>query len=383
MSSYKRLVVKLGSNTLTAGGDRLNRPQMLELVRQIASLHRQGHEIIVVSSGAVAAGREVLGVPQSHQSYQSQRGIPFKQMLAAVGQAHLMRTWTDLFGIYGIAIAQTLLTRGDLANRQRYLNARNTLLALLDRGVITIINENDTVAVDEIRIGDNDNLSAQVATLVDADLLVLLTDTDGLFTADPRTDPSATLIPEIAQADPRLERLTGRAGSARGTGGMATKIQAARLATQGGVAVVIANGQTPDILTNLATGLRLGTLFHPAPSSPGSRQCWIASGWASRGQVQVDAGAARALLRGGSSLLPAGITQVTGRFQRGDAVDILDPAGQRIASGIANYAWSDAQRIAGLHSDRIEETLGYEYGEEVIHRNNLVIVGSRSETQPV
>ena len=169
-------------------------------------------------------------------------------MLAAVGQAHLMRTWTDLFGIYGIPIAQTLLTRGDLANRQRYLNARNTLLALLDRGVITIINENDTVAVEEIRIGDNDNLSAQVATLVDADLLVLLTDTDGLFTADPRTDPSATLIPEVAQVDARLERLTGRAGSARGTGGMATKIQAARLATQGGTAVVIANGQTPDIL---------------------------------------------------------------------------------------------------------------------------------------
>jgi glutamate 5-kinase len=364
MTTYKRLVVKLGSNTLTAGGDRLNRPQMLELVRQIAALHRQGHEIMVVSSGAVAAGREVLGSPQL------QKGIPFKQMLAAVGQAHLMRTWTDLFGIYGIVIAQTLLTRGDLANRQRYLNARNTLLALLDRGVITIINENDTVAVD----GDNDNLSAQVATLVDADLLVLLTDTDGLFTADPRTDPSATLIPEVVQVDARLERLTGRAGSAHGTGGMATKIQAARLATQGGVAVVIANGQTPDVLVDLAAGRRVGTLFHPAPTSPGSRQCWIASGWASRGQVQVDAGAARALLRGGGSLLPAGITQVSGHFQRGDAVDILDPAGQRIASGIANYAWSDAQRIAGLHSDRIEETLGYEYGEEVIHRNNLVIV---------
>ena len=297
---------------------------MLELVRQIASLHRQGLEIVVVSSGAVAAGREVLGLaPQAHP----QKGIPYKQMLAAVGQNHLMRAWTDLFGIYGIPIAQTLLTRGDLANRQRYLNARNTLLALLDHGVITIINENDTVAVEEIRIGDNDNLSALVAGLVEADLLVLLTDTDGLYTADPRTDPSAQLIPEVPRIDARLERLAGRPGSDRGVGGMVTKIQAARLATQAGAAVVIANGSAPDVLVRLAGGERLGTLFHPAADSPGSRQCWLASGLASRGRVQVDAGAARALLERGSSLLPAGITAVDGRFQRGDTVDIADAGG--------------------------------------------------------
>jgi glutamate 5-kinase len=368
MTVYNRLVVKLGSNTLTAGGERLSRPQMLELVRQVAALHRQGLQIVVVSSGAIAAGREVLGFPQP------QKGIPFKQMLAAVGQNHLMRTWTDLFAIYGIPIAQTLLTRGDLANRQRYLNARNTLLALLDHGVITIINENDTVAVEEIRIGDNDNLSAQVAALVEADLLVLLTDTDGLYTADPHADPTATLIPEVTRLDARLERLAGRAGSDRGTGGMLTKIQAARLATQAGTAVVIANGSTPDVLLRLVGGERLGTLFHAAANSPRSRQCWIASGLASRGQVQIDEGAARALLQNGRSLLPAGITSVSGRFQRGDTVDILDASGRRIASGIANYAWGDVQRIAGLHSDRIEETLGYEYGEEVVHRNNMVIL---------
>ena len=324
MSSYRRIVVKLGSNTLTGGGDRLSRPQMLELVRQIASLHRQGLEIVVVSSGAVAAGREVLGLaPQAHP----QKGIPYKQMLAAVGQNHLMRAWTDLFGIYGIPIAQTLLTRGDLANRQRYLNARNTLLALLDHGVITIINENDTVAVEEIRIGDNDNLSALVAGLVEADLLVLLTDTDGLYTADPRTDPTAQLIPEVPRIDARLERLAGRPGSDRGVGGMVTKIQAARLATQAGSAVVIANGSAPDVLVRLAGGERLGTLFHPAADSPGSRQCWLASGLASHGRVQVDAGAARAIVERGSSLLPAGITAVDGRFQRGDTVDIADAGG--------------------------------------------------------
>lgn len=368
MASYKRIVVKLGSNTLTGGGDRLSPPHMMEMVRQIASLHKQGLELVVVSSGAVAAGREVLGFPQP------QKGIPFKQMLAAVGQNHLMRMWTDLFAIYGITIAQTLLTRGDLANRQRYLNARNTLLALLDRRVITIINENDTVAVDEIRIGDNDNLSALVAGLVEAEALVLLTDMDGLFTADPRTDPSATLIPEVMRVDSRVERLAGQPGTERGTGGMVTKIQAARLATQAGATVIIANGGTPEVLVRLAGGERLGTRFHPAVNSPGSRQCWMASGLASRGRVVVDEGAVRAIVERGSSLLPAGIRSVEGRFQRGDTVDIADAAGRRIASGIANYPWSDVGRIAGLRSDRIEETLGYEYGEEVVHRNNMVVV---------
>lgn len=363
-----RMVVKIGSSTLTAGTDRLNRPQMLELVRQMAHLHGQGMDVVIVSSGAMASGREALGFPRGRKD------IPFKQVLAAVGQARLMQVWDQLFSLYNLIVAQTLLTREDLADRQRYLNARNTLLALLERRVIPIVNENDAVGVEEIKIGDNDNLSALVANAIDADLLVLLTDIAGLYTADPRADPQATLIPEVQQIDASIEALGGKPGSERGVGGMQTKIQAARLATESGVTVIIADGSLPSVLERLAQGEAIGTRFLPLESNIESRRRWIIAGLASRGEVAVDNGAAAALLRGGKSLLPAGITSVNGHFERGDTITIKDSTGRKLACGVANYSASDMARLRGLRSADIETTLGYEYGEEAVHRNNLVLL---------
>ncbi len=364
----RRLVVKIGSSTLTAGTDRLNRPQMLELVRQVAHLRQQGLDVVIVSSGAMVTGREVLGFPKGGKD------IPFKQVLAAVGQVRLMQVWDQLFSIYGISVAQTLLTREDLADRQRYLNARNTLLALLDRGVAPIVNENDVVGVEEIKIGDNDNLSALVSNLIDADLLVLLTDIEGLYTADPRQDPAATLITDVREIDAAIEAIGGRAGSDRGTGGMITKIQAAKLATESGTVVVICDGRVPDVLERLVKGESIGTRFVALESKVESRKRWIISGLASRGEVTVDSGAATALVRNGKSLLPAGIADVRGRFERGDTITIKDAQGKSLACGVANYGSADLARIRGLRSTEIEFTLGYEYGAEAVHRNNMVLL---------
>jgi len=367
-TAIRRLVVKVGSSTLTAGTDRLNRPQMLELVRQIAHLHAQGIAVVLVTSGAMVTGREVLGFPKGRKD------IPFKQVLAAVGQVRLMQVWDQLFSLYGLAVAQTLLTREDLADRQRYLNARNTLLALLERKVIPIVNENDVVGVEEIKIGDNDNLSALVSNLIDADLLVLLTDIAGLYTADPRHNPSARLISEVRVIDADIEALGGKAGSDRGTGGMMTKIQAAKLATESGTTVIIADGSVHDVLERLVKGEAIGTRFIPSESQVESRKRWIISGLASRGEVVIDNGAAIALLRNGKSLLPAGITEVRGSFERGDTIAIKDTNGKRLACGVANYSSADLNRIRGLHSTEIEPILGYEYGEEAVHRNNMVLL---------
>jgi glutamate 5-kinase len=341
---------------------------MLELVRQIAHLHAQGIAVVLVTSGAMVTGREVLGFPKGRKD------IPFKQVLAAVGQVRLMQVWDQLFSLYGLAVAQTLLTREDLADRQRYLNARNTLLALLERKVIPIVNENDVVGVEEIKIGDNDNLSALVSNLIDADLLVLLTDIAGLYTADPRHNPSARLISEVRVIDADIEALGGKAGSDRGTGGMMTKIQAAKLATESGTTVIIADGSVHDVLERLVKGEAIGTRFIPSESQVESRKRWIISGLASRGEVVIDNGAAIALLRNGKSLLPAGITEVRGSFERGDTIAIKDTNGKRLACGVANYSSADLNRIRGLHSTEIEPILGYEYGEEAVHRNNMVLL---------
>ncbi len=367
-SPPRRVVVKIGSSTLTAGTDRLNRPRMLELVRQVANLHLQETSVVIVSSGAMVTGREVLGFPKGRKD------IPFKQVLAAVGQVRLMQVWDQLFSLYGLAVAQTLLTRDDLADRQRYLNARSTLLALLERRVIPIVNENDVVGVEEIKIGDNDNLSALVSNVIDADLLVLLTDIAGLYTADPHHDPQATLIPEVREIDPAIEALGGKAGSDRGTGGMVTKIQTAKLATESGTTVIIADGGVRDVLERLVQGESIGTRFLPSASQVESRKRWIISGLASRGEVIVDNGAAVALLRNGKSLLPAGITDVHGHFERGDTITVKDTTGRKVACGVANYSAGDLSKIHGLCSAEIEPILGYEYGEEAVHRNNLVLV---------
>ena len=362
-----RIVTKVGTGTLANHGDRLSRPHMVELVRQIARLHNQGQEMLVVSSGAVFAGRESLAREPRR------RDIPFKQMLAAIGQVRLMAIYEQLFGIYGVTIAQALLTRADLTNRERYLNARNTLISLLDLDVVPVINENDVVGVEEIRIGDNDNLSALVANLVDADLLIMLTDQQGLYTADPRRDPSAELLAEVAVIDDGIRRLAGASGSETGTGGMATKIEAARLATSSGAQVVIASGDEPDVILRLVGGESLGTRFQPTVSQLESRKRWILAE-PSRGVVHVDAGAARAVRLQGKSLLPVGVTRVVGVFERGQTIRILDPEEREIARGITHYDAKALVAIQGHRSDQIADVLGYEYGPTVIHRDDMVLV---------
>jgi glutamate 5-kinase len=323
--------------------------------------------VVLVTSGAVAAGRERLGV-----AFDS-KDLPAKQALAAVGQTLLMQRWDAIFQGHGVVVAQALLTRQDLSQRQGYLNARTTLLTLLEHRVLPIINENDVVAVDEIKIGDNDQLSALVANLIDADLLVLLTDTGGLYTADPRIDPTATLIPLVPRLDAGIERLAGNSATRAGTGGMRTKLLAAGTATRAGTSVVIASGDDPTALLRAVRGESIGTLF-PASAAVDGRKRWLATGVAGRGELLVDAGAVRALLTGGKSLLPAGIRQVTGRFARGDALLIRSEAGQAIACGLSNYDAHDLTLIAGRRSDEIAALLGYTFGPEAVHRNNLVVL---------
>ena len=369
--AWRRLVVKVGTSVLTGGAQALNRPRMLELVRQIADLCARQLDVVLVTSGAVLAGRERLGHPRLG------RDIPFKQMLAAVGQGRLMHVYEQFFEIYDLAVGQVLLTREDLRDRARYLNARNTLLALLAGGIVPIINENDAVATDEIRVGDNDNLSALVANLVEADLLVLLTDTPGLFTADPRLCPDAQLIDEVPCIDDKTYALAGGSRSGLGTGGMLTKVQAAELATRCGTDVVVAAGDAPDVLPRLAAGERLGTFFAASSDRLEGRKRWIWAETAAEGCLTVDKGAAAALLREGKSLLPVGVTGVEGDFERGATVRIVDPQGHTIARGVSNYGTVELAAIQGHHSNEIEELLGYAYGAEVVHRDNLVLLRSR------
>jgi glutamate 5-kinase len=368
---YKRIVIKLGTNLITGGSGRLDLSVMSGLAAQVAELHRNGHEIILVSSGAVAAGRELLGIKSKRKD------IPFKQVMASVGQNRLMNIYYGLFLEHGINVAQALLTRSDLTDRAHYLNARNTLLALIGLKVVCVVNENDVVCTDELgelKFGDNDNLSAMVANLVDADLLILLSDVKGLYTADPMNDPKAKLIPMVEKIDGKIEEMAGGAGSARGTGGMVTKIEAARLATSSGVPVIITSGSQVNVITDAASGKSVGTFFTARDSKIESRQRWLISGLSSTGRLIIDKGAVTALRRQNKSLLPAGILEVEGSFNRGDVVDICDKDGQHLGSGIANYNSADLQRIRGERSGAIADILGYEYGDEAVHRDNLALV---------
>ncbi|MEX0786383.1 MAG: glutamate 5-kinase [Dehalococcoidia bacterium] len=369
--AYKRIVVKFGTSLLTAGSDRLDLEVMAGLVAQVARLRERGIEVIVVSSGAIAAGRHRLG------SNEAGKDMPSRQVLASVGQSHLMQTYDRLFGEHDLVVAQTLLTRRDLADRVGYLNARNTLLALLDLGAVPIVNENDVVAVEEIEgilIGDNDNLSALCVNLVDAHLLAILTDTGGLHTADPRRHPDAELLTCVERITPEIEALADDAPTPHGVGGMITKLQAAKLATAGGADVVIASGHEPNALERLFEGEAIGTLFPANIDRLESRKRWMLAGLAARGRIVVDAGAAKAVLSQGRSLLPAGVRDVSGPFERGDTVSIHGEDGARLAVGITNYNHEDAAAICGVRSDRIVEVLGHEYGEELVHRNNLVLL---------
>jgi glutamate 5-kinase len=366
---FRRPVIKVGTSTLTGGTDKLSLARIAYLVEQVSVLHAAGVQPIVVSSGAVAVGRQRLGPAAGRKD------VPFKQALAAIGQSRLMHLYDQLFDFHGITTAQVLLTRADVAERQRYLNARRTLLELCGRGVVPIVNENDVVASEEIRVGDNDTLSGLVASLIDADVLVLISDTPGLYTADPEVDASARLIPEVRAITGEIEAYAGGARSRLGTGGMATKIAAAKVATASGAEVRIVDGREPEVILRVLRGEPLGTRFLPRTDPLEGRKRWILSGVRRAGALSVDAGAARALVGQGASLLPAGIMAIERPFERGDAIDIHTDGGERLARGIANYSSADVELIRGLRSSAIEPALGYSYGDYVVHRNDLVLIG--------
>ena len=355
---------------LTGGTDQLDYEVMSTLVGQIAQLHTEQTEVILVTSGAVAAGKQVLGTSREGKD------IRFRQVLAAVGQSRLMRSYEELFLAHQITVAQGLLTRNDLSDRQGYLNVRNTLLTLLELRVVPILNENDVAAVDELRagFGDNDRLSGLVANLVDADLLAILTDTDGLYTSDPDIDPNAQLIRRVERVDDSIEALAGKHREPGARGGMPTKLEAAKLTTSSGIATMICNGRKPDVLLRLARGEEVGTLFVPTAEKMESRKRWMLSSLSNQGEIRVDPGASLALRKDNRSLLPAGVNGVAGEFSRGDIVYISALQGEKVACGIANYSSDDIERIKGLRSDRIQGILGYNYGQEVVHRNNMVLL---------
>lgn len=370
--SPQTIIIKVGTSTLTGGTPNLSRPNMLELIRQIVHLHQAGHRVVLVSSGAMAAGRELLAFPDLPQH------LPVKQMLSAVGQGHLMQVYTMLFGLYDVQIGQVLLTHDDLAHRTRYLNARNTLSTMLDYHIVPIVNENDTVAVEEIKVGDNDNLSALIAALLDADLLILLTDQNGLYDRDPRFDAGAKLIERVTVIDDEVRSLAGESVTGLGVGGMATKIQAAQLATRSGTRTVITNGAIPDILTRLMSGESLGTIFEPSATQLESRKRWLLAE-RPRGILIVDDGAAKVLLGRGASLLPVGVRSIEGDFERGAIVMVVDQNRNELAQGLVNYNHQELAKICGHHSHEIQGVLGYTYGEEAIHRDYLVVVANSKE----
>jgi glutamate 5-kinase len=368
LTEAKRFVIKVGTSTLTHSTGKLNFLRIEKLARELSDLVNQGKEIILVSSGAVGAGMDRLGLKEKPKT------IPQKQAAAAVGQGILMHTYEKLFGEYGQIVGQVLLTREDSVKRNRYANSRNTLMTLLSMGVIPIINENDAVAVDELKIGDNDTLSAMVASIVDADVLIILSDVDGVYTDNPQKNPNARLITEITDITPEIEVMSGEPGSLRGTGGMHTKIQAAKIAVNSGVTMVIASGSHDGVVRDILSGANVGTIFPSKENRLQIRKRWLAFGARIHGTVTVDKGCEAAILAGGSSLLAAGIQAVDGDFEHGNTVRIITVEGREIARGIANYCVEDTCKIMGIHTPEIANILGYKPYDEVIHRDNMVIL---------
>lgn len=365
---WQRVVVKVGTSTLTAGANRLSPRRMVDLVRQLAGLRETGADVVLVSSGAQQAGRERLGYPKE------QKSIPFKQMLAAVGQGRLMQMWEQYFELYDIVVAQILLTREDIEDRQRYLNVRDTFEGLLQRGIVPIVNENDAVATDEIKVGENDTLSAMVANLIDADLLILLTDTDGLYSADPSVHANARLIERVERVDASIYELAKGSASGLGTGGMYTKIVAADMAVRCGTSVIIANGGRENVLAGIWAGT-VPASFFPARITPAEgRKRWLLTHPLIAGSVVIDAGAERAIVSGGKSLLPVGIVEMLGEFERGAVISVKNMAGREIARGLGNYSSEDLRRILGQQGPNIADILGYDYGSEFIHRDKLALL---------
>ncbi|MCY0388916.1 glutamate 5-kinase [Robbsia sp. Bb-Pol-6] len=368
VENAKRLVVKVGSSLVTDDGRGLDRAAIGRWAAQIAALRRSGKDVVLVSSGAIAEGMQRLGWTQRP------REIHELQAAAAVGQMGLVQVYESCFAAHDIRTAQILLTHADLADRERYLNARSTLTTLLRLGVVPIINENDTVVTDEIRFGDNDTLGALVANLIEGDVLVILTDQTGLYTADPRKDAHATLVREADAGDPALEAMAGGTGSHIGRGGMLTKILAAKRAAHGGATTVIASGREPDVLPRLAAGEAVGTQLVARTARLAARKQWMADHLQLRGHVVIDAGACRKLVEEGKSLLPIGVVSVQGSFGRGDVIACIDEQGRELARGITHYSSQEAQRILRHPSQEIEALLGYMLEPELIHRDNLVVV---------
>ncbi|KXU38992.1 glutamate 5-kinase [Ventosimonas gracilis] len=363
----KRWVVKIGSALLTADGRGLDQGAMAQWVLQMQHLQQQGVELLLVSSGAVAAGMSRLGWQTRPKS------IHELQAAAAVGQMGLVQAWQSGFARHGRQSAQILLTHDDLTDRERYLNARSTLRTLVKLGVLPVINENDTVVTDSVRFGDNDTLAALVANLVEADLLVILTDRDGMFEADPREQPDAALISEARAEDTRLDALSG-GGGVLGRGGMQTKLRAARLAARSGAHCVIVGGKIPEVLERLKAGENLGTLLTPERGLLAARKQWLAGHLQTRGSLTLDEGAVKALVQGNKSLLPVGVKAVSGTFRRGEMVRCLAPDGREIARGLVNYSALEADKIKGQPSESIERLLGYIDEVELLHRDNLVLL---------
>ena len=368
-SAARRIVIKVGSAVLTGAGEGLDEKRIEQLAAEMTAIVDRGHEVVLVSSGAIAAGLAKLGIKKAKGM-----PLPLKQAAAAVGQSGLMWMYERTFGAHGKKVAQVLLTREDLSNRARFLNARNTLQTLLEHGVVPVINENDTVAVDEIKFGDNDNLSGMVVHLTDADLLVILSDIDGLYTADPRLHPSAVLIPVVERITAEMERGAGDAQSTVGTGGMRSKVLAAKKAGAFGVPMVIINGRKHGSLLSLFDGREIGTLFLPKAERNRSRQHWIAYTACSNGGVVVDDGGRDALVHKGRSLLPGGIVRVEGTFKAGDCVNCSDSKGNVFARGLVKYSSADVEKIKGLKTSQIEAVLGHKDYDEVIHRDDLVLL---------
>jgi glutamate 5-kinase len=370
LHGVRRIVVKIGSAVLTSAARGLNRRRIQRIAGEVCRLRDDGYEVVMVSSGAIAAGMRHLNADRLR------RGIAVKQAAAAVGQSQLMGVYEKDFSRHGVKIAQLLLPREDLGDRRRFLNSRNTLMTLLECGILPIINENDTVAVDEIRFGDNDILAGLVTRLVDADLLVILTDLDGLYTEDPRINPRASRIPLVTEIAGAIERIAGGPQSREGTGGMASKVQTAKNIAQCGLSTLILSGKVREAVSRALGGEELGTLFLPKERVWNGRQYWILHGVPSRGRLILDDGAKEALLKRGKSLLPSGIVGLEGRFAHGDAVTCVDASGKGWAKGLVNYSSEEISRIMGKKTQDIAAVLGYKDYDEVIHRDNMVVLRS-------
>ena len=368
LASASRIVAKVGSSLVTNDGRGLDFNAVAQWARQIALLHKQGKQVVLVSSGAIAEGMARLGWAKRPTAMHE------LQAAAAVGQMGLAQAYEVAFSEHDLRSAQILLTHEDLADRQRYLNARSTLFALMRLGVVPIVNENDTVATDEIAVGDNDTLGALVTNLIEADALVILTDQRGLYEADPRKDPDARFVAHAQAGDPALESMAGGSGSGIGKGGMLTKILAARRAARSGAHTVIASGREPDVMLRLAGGECIGTELRAATAVLSARKQWMADHLRLRGRLVLDDGAVRALLIEGKSLLPVGVSRVEGVFAPGDVVACLDSSGRECARGLVNYSSSDARRIMGQPSSKIEAILGHVTETELMHRDNLIVL---------